>query len=269
MNAADALAALFDRVAAADGEAAMFSERELADWPAAALARLKAEGLLVKGPPADVVSCPGCEEDCAMPVEVATTASGTLRAFVVCDQRDDVARVAVARDLLERWTCSPERVADVLARLLGTRRSDGDAAGGRWDLGVLKGTKHSAYVVLSINGALHLAIAGHTLPVTDVVELGDKGLILERRALLRCVDNPVAAAGDTLSRAQRVERLRKRRNELKAKGVRNFNKVLADEENCSVSLIKQLLAEEKPADRTLGLFPLPKGAVSTKPKTRY
>jgi hypothetical protein len=56
--------------------------------------------------------------------------------------------------------------------------------------------------------------------------------------------HPVAAAGDTLSREQRIERLRTRRNELRASGVRNFNKVLADEESCSVSLIKQLLKAE-------------------------
>jgi hypothetical protein len=51
--------------------------------------------------------------------------------------------------------------------------------------------------------------------------------------------------------------------------VRNFNLVLADEENCSVSLIKQLLAEKKPPANWPGLSPAPKGAVSKKPKTRY
>lgn len=269
MNEADGLAALFDRVAAAGGETAMFSERELAEWPVALLAGLKAAGLLVKGPPADVVSCPGCEEDCAMPVEAAITAGGKWRAFVVCDRRDDVSRVAVAPDLLEQWICSPDRVADTLARLLGIRRSDGDAAGGRWDVGVLKGTQHSAHVVLGIDRVLRLAIAGHSLPVADVLEFSDKGLILERRALLRCVDNPVAAAGDTPSRDLRIERLRKRRNELRSAGVHNFNQVLAREENCSVSLIKQLLAEKKPANKWLDPTPASKGAVSKNPKTRY
>jgi hypothetical protein len=38
------LPAVLDRLAAAAGEVALFSERELAEWPAAALARLKAEG---------------------------------------------------------------------------------------------------------------------------------------------------------------------------------------------------------------------------------
>lgn len=264
----DVLYVVLDRLAAAAGEAALFSERELAEWPAAALARLKAEGLLVKGPPADTLTCPGCEEDCIMPVEIATTAGGTLRAFVVCDKRDDVARVAIARDLLEQWTCSPERVADVLARLLGIRRSGSDSTARRWDVGVLKGAKHSAHVVLGIANELRLTIAGHNLPVADVLELGEKGLSIERRALLRCVDKPVASAGDQESAEQRRARLRQRRNELKTSGTHNFNQVLAEEEGVSVERIKQLLKEET-ADQPGNWFDLsPKGATQKKPKTQ-
>lgn len=266
MNSADALVALLRRIVAGDGESAPFSERELAEWPAAAVAGLKAAGLLVKGSPADVVSCPGCEEDCAMPVETATTASGKLRAFVVCDRRDDVARVAIPHDMLEQWTCSPERVADAVARLLGTRRSDGDLAGGRWEVGMLKGAKHSAHVVLGIENELRLTIAGHSLPVADVLELGDKGLSIERRALLRCVDNPVAAAGGQESAEQRRERLRKRRNELKASGVRNYNQVLAGEEGITIERIKQLLKEETVEQPSTWFNLSPKGATQKKPK---
>ncbi|MBL8419992.1 MAG: hypothetical protein JNK92_05085 [Dechloromonas sp.] len=268
MNHAEVLPAVLDRLAAADGEVALFSERELAEWPAAALARLKTEGLLVKGPPADTLTCPGCEEDCTMPVEIVTTAGGAMRAFVVCDKRDDVARVAVGRDLLEQWTCSPERVADVLARLLCIRRNNGDTAALRWDVGVLRGVKGSAHVVLGIERELRLTIAGHSLPVVDVLELGDKELNIDRRALLRCVDNPVAPAGDRESAEQRRERLRTRRNELRASGVRNFNQVLAQEEGISVSAIKQLLHEKKPADTWLGVNLNPKQPVQGKSKAR-
>lgn len=269
MNPADVLPAVLDRLAAAAGEVALFSERELAEWPAAALARLKAEGLLVKGPPADAVVCPGCEEDCTLPVETDATPSGDLCAFVVCDKRDDVARVAIACNLLEQWTCSPARVADVLARLLGIRRSGSDATARRWDVGVLKGTKQNGvHVVLGIENELRLTIAGHSLPVADVLELGDKGLTIERRALLRCVDNPVAAAGDEPSAAQRRERLRKRRNELKAAGKRNFNQLLAAEEGISVSAIKQLLQEKKQPETWLGGNLTTKRTVQKKPKTQ-
>lgn len=191
------------------------------------------------------------------------------RAFITCDKRDDIGRVRVDFRRMGQWTCSPERVADVLARLLDTRRSDGDGASRRWDVGVLKGVKHSAHVVLAIERELRLHVAGHDLALADVLELGDKGLAVDRRALTRCVDSPVGAAGDSLSRESRVERLRKRRNELKAARVRNFNQVLAEEEGCSTSAIKQLLAEKQPPKNWLGLSPVSKGTVSKKPKTRY
>jgi len=268
MNPADVLPILLDRLAAAAGDVVLFSEHELAEWPAPALARLKAEGLLVKGPPADTLTCPGCEEDCLMPVEIATTASGALRAFVVCDQRDDVGRVAIARDLLEQWTSSPERVADVLARLLNIRRSGSDSTARRWDVGVLKGAKGSAHVVLGIENELRLTIAGHSLPVADVLELGEKSLSIERRALLRCVDNPVAAAGSQESAEQRRKRIQARAKELKAQGEHAYIKALAAEEGLSRERIKQLLKEE-PAAKPGNWFNLsPKESTQKKPKTQ-
>lgn len=266
MTGADALAALLARVAAGDGEPARFSERELAEWPAAAVAELKTEGLLVKGPPADVVSCPGCEEDCAMSVETATTAGGKLRAFVVCDRRDDVARVAIAREEIEQWHCTPAQLATQLAKILALRRPLSDDDPKRLDLGVLKGTQDSAHVVLHVANPLTLHVAGHVLPLADVVDWTDKGLTVERRVLVRRVDSPVGAAGDEHSREQRVERLRQRRNELKTSGVHNFNQVLAKEEGVSVSAIKQLLAEKKPPKNWLGLMPAAKETVQKKSK---
>lgn len=193
MNPAEALADLLARLAAGDGAAVMFSGHELGEWPGVAVGLLKAEKLLVKGSPADVVICPGCEEDCTMPVEVACTPGGKLRAFIMCDKRDDIGRVQVDVDLLEQWHCSPERLADALARLLGIRRSEGDTNSASWNVGVLKGAKHSAHVVLCIGRGMELSIAGHSLMLADVLELGDKGLALDRGALGHCVDNP---AGD-------------------------------------------------------------------------
>lgn len=262
MNGADTLAALLARVAAGSGEPAHFAERELAEWPAAAVAQLKAGGLLVKGSPADVVTCPGCEEDCPMPVETATTAGGKLRAFVVCDRRDDVARVEVPRDILEQWTCSPERVADVLARLLDTRRS-GDGAAGRWEVGMLKGAKGASHVVLGIDRELRLHVAGHDLALADVLELGNKGLAVDRRALTRCVDNPVGAAGDEESAERRRERLLARVREEKAKGTRGFLKKVAAEERITDGRLKQIIYAKKP--EPAGIW---SGLTSTSKKTK-
>jgi hypothetical protein len=91
---------------------------------------------------------------------------------------------------------------------------------------------------------------------------------IERRALLRCVDNPIAAAGGQESAEQRRERLRLRRNELKASGVRNYNQMLAGEEGITVERIKQLLKDETASQPDNWLNLSPKGTTQKKPKTQ-
>ncbi|MFY9327495.1 MAG: hypothetical protein WAO76_05670 [Georgfuchsia sp.] len=268
MSNLDVLRMLLDRLAASGGEEACFSVQELAELPTTSVKRLKAVGLLIPSSPADTVICPGCEEDCAMAVETVATPKGT-HAFVACDKREDTARVPVPLSCLEQWQCAPRQLADVLAILLNLRRPATDTSATRFDLGVLKGTKHSAHIALNIGRTLHLGIAGHHLELADVMELGDKGLILERRALLRCVDNPVAAAGDKESSEQRRDRLRARAQELQAAGESAFIKVLMAEENLSKTRIQQLLKEEQPtAPSWFDPSTKAKGATPKKPKAQ-
>lgn len=87
--------------------------------------------------------------------------------------------------------------------------------------------------------------------------------------LNRCVDRPVAGAGDTESAEQRRERLRARVREEKAKGTRAFLKAVADEERITVSRLKQLIAKPKGATTIWsGLGRSPKGTVSTAIKAK-
>jgi hypothetical protein len=96
--------------------------------------------------------------------------------------------------------------------------------------------------VLHVDSALTLHIAGHVLPLGDVLAWADSGMTVERRALVRCVDNPVAAAGAKESAEKRRARVDARRKELIESGVRNYNQVLAQEEGVTtVSRIKQIL----------------------------
>ena len=241
MNVGDVLPTLLERVAAAGGRAAYFSAQELAEWPASTLGRMKEIGLLVPSTPAASVVCPGCEEECAMPVEMATTVAGVRRFFVVCDRREDTARVQVPLVQLEQWQCSPRLLADGVAKLVGLRRPLRDDDPRRLDLGVLKGTRASAHIVLYVEGTLTLHLAGHVLPLADVLAWADSGMIVERQALVHCVDNPVATAGAKESAEKRRERLAARRKELVASGVHNYNEVLAQEEGVSATRIKQIL----------------------------
>jgi hypothetical protein len=236
---------LLERVGAQCGSAVVVSDRELRAWPRAAVAAMKAQGLITKACPATSTVCPGCEYECVMPVHVLTAKARDPAAFIVCTTRSDIHRVSVPVDRLEQWQASGESVAGLLARLLGLHRS-GDSSGDatRWEVGMLKGVKHSSHLVLVADGRLTLSLAGHSIPLADVLTLAGNTFKVDRRTLNRLVDHPVAGAGDVESAGRRRERLKKRVLALKLKGVKAFLKTVAEEEGISPSRLKQLLHED-------------------------
>lgn len=239
------LTELLDRIAASQGAPALISADELADWPADAVMALQSQGVITRARPAASAVCPGCERECVMPVYIPPGAAHAAGAFIVCDKRSDINRVSVPLDRLEQWQVSGESMADSLARLLDLHRSGADTASeGRWEVGLLKGAKHSSHVVMRAGNGLTLELAGHSVSLAEVLALENDTLSVDKRALTRLVDQPVAGAGDVESAAQRRERLKKRVQALKAKGVRAFLKAVAEEEGISVSRLKQLLKDD-------------------------
>ena len=176
-----------------------------------------------------------------------TLEADTMRApeaFVVCDKRSDINRVAVPVSRLEQWLASGASIANLLAGLLGLRRPRASGADStRWEIGMLKGAKLSSHLVLLADGRLSLALAGHSMAFADVLGLEGDRFTVDKRTLKHLVDQPVAGAGDRESAAQRRERFKKRKQELKAKGDRTFLKTISEEEAISVSRVKQLLRD--------------------------
>ena len=69
---------------------------------------MKSHKLLVKASPATTVVCPGCEQECTMPVHTVSAGTGEAASFIVCDKRNDINRVAVSARRLDavamrRW----------------------------------------------------------------------------------------------------------------------------------------------------------------------
>ena len=244
MTPLEALLELLDRVGASRDAAVLVSEEELSRWPAEAVRELKAKKLLQRASPAVSVVCPGCEQECVMPVHTPSAGAGTAASFVVCDKRDDISRVAVSVERLRQWRASGAAIADVITGLLGLRSPDAGAiSSGRWEIGMLKGRKHSSHIALIADGQLTLCVAGHTVALADVLTLDGDSFKLDKQTLIRFVDKPVAGAGDQESAAQRRERLKKRVQAEKAKGNKAFLKTVSEEESISVSRLKQLLAK--------------------------
>ena len=243
MTPQDALAALLARVGANGGASVFVGAEELNEWPATAVAAMKAHRLLVKARPAVSVVCPGCERQCVMPVHTMPGSPKNRGSFVVCDKRSDINRVAVDPQSLEQWQADGESLADLLAQLLDLRRPGSrDADAERWEIGLLKGRKHASHLVLLGGGELKLSLAGHSIAVADVLELKDSQFAVDRATLDRLVDHPMAGAGDAESAERRRERLQARVRELKAAGTRAFLQQVAGEEGISVSRLKQIVA---------------------------
>ncbi len=252
MTGEDALADLLGRIGAARDGTVFLDDAQLQDWPSEAVTAMEAAGLLSPASPATSVICPGCEEQCTMPVHMLLAAGAPADAFVVCDKLPHINRVPVELDSLKRWHASGEAVAALLARLLNLRRTVTSTAYRRWEVGALKGTKGSSHLVLHADGVLTLSIAGHTLALADVLTLRGDQFLAKSRVLIDCVNHPAAGGGAPESAAQRRERLAGRLEELRRAGHRDFLRRLSREEDISPRRITQILAKGSPPSSKSG-----------------
>lgn len=238
---------LLERMATGQEVAALVSEDELSRWPNAAVTEMKAQRLLTKARPAASAICPGCERECTMPVHVLPDAARGPRAFIVCDKRNDINRVDVSIGRLEQWHTTGELIADLVARLLGVSRTASTAANDReWTVGTLKGRKHKSLITMRAGNDLHLLLAGHVVPLADILAFDQDTLTVDKNELIRRVDKPTNNAETSSARRKR---LKARIAEEKAKGRRAFLRTVAAEEGISVQRLKQIVSvKSAPAD---------------------
>jgi len=191
-----ALIELLGRVGASQGDMVFINGDELSQWPSAAVAAMKTHRLLMKAHPANNVICPGCEHECAMQVHTLPAEDNwPARASVSCYERDDIGHVPVDFSRLEQWQSTGELIATVLAQLLDLSQPEHQTADGiQWGIGTLRGKKHRSPLTLLAGDGLTLSLAGHTVPLEDMLAIEGNALTLDKAELIRLVDNP---AGDS------------------------------------------------------------------------
>lgn len=266
------LVELLARIAVAGGGVVEVPGNELAGWPQDDVAALKSYAVLLPGKPAESAICPGCELACGMPVQVLPRTGRPASLFIVCDKPVDINRVAVSPAALEQWQVSVQSLADAISRLLGGTTAT--AHGGNatdYRLGFVQGKQDRAVLHLSLdNKRPRLLVAGHALEVEDVLVLREQRLALDQRLLARCVNAPAAGASAVPPESQEAvgKRMLARKLALKAAGTKPFVKVIALEEGCSESWVKQLIAKASAPNpfAGLGMRPAPDTAVSTRKK---
>jgi len=250
VNHVNPLQIVLDRAGYADPAiGAFFFWDEVKGWPAGALDVLVTSGLIQQAQPMATIECDGCEENCIMPVTVYPAKENKPgRAFIACDKHDDMERVRVDFRCMEQWQTTGGLIAAVLARLLGLPRTASLAADGKqWNVGTLKGSVHRCPVTLLAGDGLTLALAGHAVPLVEVLTIKENALALDKAVLIRLVNNPAGDAEAETKEARR-ERIRARIREEKAKGTKAFLRVVAEEEGVSLTRIKQLVKDDAPPE---------------------
>lgn len=247
MTPEQAFAELLGRIGASKGAAVLVSEEELAEWPEAAVLSMKSAGVLTPASPASSVVCPGCEQECSMPVNSRAMGAGASSFFVVCDKRDDISMVPISVVKLRQWGASLSGLAEVIARLLGLT-SAVSVNGPRCEVGILRGRKHSSHVTLIADGTLSLRVAGYVVDLGSVLAILNGAISIDRQALAQCADKPVAGGGDVEAGDERRKRLAGEVKAEKVKGTKAFLKVVAAREGISPQRLKQILkGASKPA----------------------
>lgn len=188
---------IFERLCRADSGQEIFGADEAMLWPGGALEVLIKSGLLERAEPAQVIECDGCERNCFMPVHVRPAeANRPARAFISCDKPEDVGRVPVELGRLAQWRITGGILAGAVARLLGFLQApQEDGAAKRWTLGMVKGNEHKAQIALAVANGVALKVAGHDIPLTEVLTFNKGKLAADRDELLRRADKPATPPG--------------------------------------------------------------------------
>lgn len=193
MRPIDALLELFWRVAACCGDKVLVNDEEVCQWPLAAVRAMKSQKLIKKARPASSAICPGCEQECLMPV-YSLGGTKANEPFIVCDKRSDTNRVVVPAERLFQWQCSAEMVCGFIAAGLGLRRASSQTAGtGLWEIGIAYGDKRSQMLCLKANGELALVAGDTSTPLADLSEFRDGKFLLDSAMIRRMVDSATTA----------------------------------------------------------------------------
>jgi hypothetical protein len=183
-----ALIELLARVGA-QGGAVLVTAAELAQWPAAAVAALKKQKLLTRSSPAISAVCPGCENECVMPVHNRARSDGTVASFIVCDKRDDTNRVPIATDQLLQWRCDVPAVCQFVATSLDLRQSEQKTSSDTLvNIGMVRGGKHSQMLALRLQHELALMAGNSTIPLADLVSFEDGSFAVDAVMVRQMVD---------------------------------------------------------------------------------
>ena len=197
LNHVNPLLVVLERLGYADpSKGAFFFWNEVKDWPSGTLDILVTSGVLQQAQPMTTIECDGCEERCSnKPVVVyPAQVENPGRAFILCDELEDMGRIKVSFDRMRQWRCSTDAVCGFVATSLGLHRSDKRAASNDlWEIGMATGEKRSQMLCLKADGVLSLVAGGNALPLAELISYDNSAYSLDGAMIRQLVDAATTA----------------------------------------------------------------------------
>ncbi len=164
-------------------------------WPEGAIEIFQEAKWIAPSNSAKTVVCPGCEENCFMPVHVRQSPKGETLAFVACDVRDDMGRIPIPLDHLNQWQITPYQVARWIHKALGLKgQPKRDAKAETIRIGTMQGRKESGDLYLTTTNPISFQVAsGKPIPFGDVAYMKGQQPALDVSVLKRLVDRSAGA----------------------------------------------------------------------------
>lgn len=245
---------IIDRIAFSDDvEGAYFFADEVKTWDVQQFEALLKLGLIELAQQyRDRVTCTGCDEGCVRPVEITPKAEKQAgKAFVVCNQCDDISYVLINFEDLKQWCSSIERFAAVLPNHLETKiivaaddKQNIDQKSNRqWPLGSINSKK--GYVPITLEAhevhGLILSIGDKQIPLIESLSINETGLEVNKGFIESMVnESNVKESFDDES-----IRIGRQYDELKRRREKGIRLKLAEQEGKSETAIQDRLTRYK------------------------
>lgn len=159
-------------------------------WPKNAIAIFQEAGWIEPREAASKVECPGCEESCFMSVHVRPARNQqSASAYVACDSRAEMGNVKIAMSRLRQWQITDVQVANWLAGAFGLKgKPVRDPSSSAFTIGTLQGKNRLGTLQFDTANPISLRVAGHSVPLCEVVSFEQDHLRIDRAAVLGMVD---------------------------------------------------------------------------------
>jgi hypothetical protein len=161
-------------------------------WPQSAIEIFLNAGWIKPKPPANSVVCPGCEENCFMPVHIYPAVQDRpAKSFVACDKFDYMGRISISLDCLQQWQISENQVAQWISRQLELRgKPKRDEKTKNILIGEVQGKKKTGLLELCCTEPASLKAPGHSMPLIEFIFLKANQLQIDQAAIINLIDKP-------------------------------------------------------------------------------